>query len=180
MIDYNKVDVAGLMVIKHSYNQIQEHKELIQKLDDVSINMPSNHPMRQQHDLFTNEFKTKAETIYQLIKDQIGFDIREFKLHEYIQFMFEEPHPKLIKVILNNNPQLKNMIQAGTTHESYTKPIQLELISHLKFEDWALKFYDTYGSTWFEKLQFLPDFINKHDSDFTIKIKIGDNHANSN
>ena len=179
-MDYNKVDAAGLMVIKHGYHHIQEHKKMLQKLEDISTELPLNHPMRQQHDIFTNEFKTRAETTYQLIENQIGFDIREFKLHEYIQFMFEEPHPRLIKIILNNNPQLKDMIQAGTTHESYTRPIHLELISHLKYEDWALKFYDTYKTTWFENLQFLPDFINKHNSDFTIKIKIGDTHANSN
>lgn len=177
-MDYNKVDVAGLMIIKHSYHQIQEHKQLIQQLEQVSL--PLNHPMRQQHDLFMNDYKTKAESIYQSIENQIGFDIREFKLHEYIQFMFEKPHPRLIKIILNNNPQLKDMVRAGTAHEPYTKPIQLELTSHLKYEDWALKFYDTYKTTWFEKLQFLPDFISNHDSNFTIKIKIGDSHANSN
>lgn len=179
-MDYNKVGITGLMVIKHSYNQIQENKELIQKLEELSINMPLNHPMRPQHDSFINNFKTKSEKTYQLIENQIGFDIREFKLHEYIQFMFEKPHPRLIKVILNNNPQLKDMIQAGTAHESYTKSIHLEFISHLKYEDWALKFYDTYKTTWFENLQFLPDFINKNDSNFTIKIKIGDTHADSN
>lgn len=173
-MDYTKINVPSLILLKHT---IPNMKIIDRKIKDQSkiINQIENdyHKKIMKQELET--FKNKLYGLYDLFETHTGFNPREFKLHEYIEFLFKQSN-LIEKSYLKNHPYIYSvfLIEQNESH------LVLDITSKQSFEDWSVDFYKYYGDVWYEHLKDIPNFIVEQSEKINVNINVSDKHGNRN
>lgn len=113
---------------------------------------------------------------YQLVENTMnmfrlvtGYQYHQFKIHEYIQFLFETNNETLLMAYREKFPEIQNIYYVAI-HQKMTLNVLFE--SKISYEDWVMLFYDKYQSDFTKHLKDLPSFIIDNTSSYDFLLKV--------